>query len=572
MRVLSRGLVLVCCLLSAVLANAGSDLYGTAAAYAGTSKNGVGAVASVHPLATRAGLDVLEHGGNAIDAAVAVALTLGVVDGQNSGIGGGCFALVRYADGTIEAVDGREMAPAAASRDMYLRDGVADNALSTVGALAVGVPGSLKVYDYLLKKAGKKTLSDVILPAAKIAGDGFPLSQVTYDRLRLSAPLLRRFPGSAAVLLDGKGRPWPAGHNLVQKDLADTYRRIAAQGTDYFYRGEFARAVDKWMRANGGILRYADLANYKMKLRQPVVSSYRGYSIVGFPPPSSGGVHVAEILNILQNFDVAGLSEADRYHVLAEAMKLAFADRAYFLGDPDFVPVPRGLIDPGYAAGLAKKIDMAKAAENVRHGEPPKLHIDLFGKHTTHISTADKYGNWVSITTTVNTSFGSKVIVPGTGVVLNNQMDDFSIQPGVPNSYGLVGSEANSVQPGKRPLSSMSPTLVLKDGKPLISVGAAGGPTIITQVVQALVNVIDLGMSVQEALAAPRVHNQWKPEATFTESTLPAAVKSSLEARGHRVYVRSYSGTSQMIEAHGAGFDAAAEPRVIARNRLISKQ
>lgn len=566
MRTLFRKLFVIYMLCSAALC-AGAGLYSDPGAYAATSKNGVGAVASVHPLATRAGLEVLEHGGNAIDAAVAVALTLGVVDSQNSGIGGGCFAVVHYADGTIEAIDGREMAPAAAYRDMYVRNGKADNSLSTIGPLAVGVPGSLAVYDYLLKKAGKYSLRDLLLPAAKIAERGFPLSPSTHQRIELTLPEIRKFPATAAILLDADGKPWPGGHQFVQKDLANTYRHIAKQGIDYFYRGDFARAVDRWMRHHGGIVRYKDFANYRMKLRRPVVSTYRGYTIVGFPPPSSGGVHVAEILNILQQFDVAALKPADRYHLLIEAMKRAFADRAYFLGDPDFVPVPKGLIDPQYAKTLAATIRMDKASTGVRHGNPPGQGFDLFGKHTTHISTADKFGNWVAITTTLNTSFGSKVTVPGTGVLLNNQMDDFSIQPGVPNTYGLVGNEANSVQPGKRPLSSMSPTLVLKDGKPLMTLGAAGGPTIITQVVQALVNVIDLGMSAHQALAAPRVHNQWKPAVTFIEASLPQAIKTSLEARGHHLEVRHYAGTMQMIRAVKGGFEAATEPRLIEINR-----
>lgn len=547
--------------------NATADnLYSDPAAYAGSSANGAGAVASVHPLATEAGLKVLQSGGNAIDAAVAVALTLGVVDGHNSGIGGGCFAVIRYSDGRIEALDGREMAPAAAHRDMYIRDGVADNSLSTTGPLAVGVPGSLAVYDYLLRTAGTLALPRIIEPAADLAERGFPLSAASHRRIQLTRKSLLEFPATAAIFLNDRGRPWPAGHTLIQRDLASTYRHIAREGIDYFYRGDFARAVGNWMQGHGGILRYEDFVNYRMQVREPVVSEYRGYTVVGFPPPSSGGVHVAQILNMLANYDVASLDANDRYHLLAEAMKRAFADRAYFLGDPDYVAVPRGLIDPAYAAKLASTITMKKAADAVEHGAPPRADVDLFGKHTTHISTADKWGNWVAITTTVNTSFGSKVVVPGTGVVLNNQMDDFSIQPGVPNAFGLVGNEANSVAPGKRPLSSMSPTLVLRGEQPLISVGAAGGPTIITQVVQALVNVIDLGMNGQQALAAPRVHHQWRPPTLFTEQSLPNSVRDALQQRGHVLSVRPYSGTSVMVRALDGGFEATTEPRLIERN------
>lgn len=536
--------------------------------YARTSRNNAGAVATVHPLATEAGLKVLNNGGNAIDAAVAAALTLGVVDSHNSGIGGGNFAVIHFADGTVQAIDGREMAAKAAHRDMYMRNGEADGSLSKTGALSIGVPGSLAVYEYMIDHGGKLTLKELLLSAADIADKGFVLSQVSADRLKSTAERLRLFPASAAILLDDKGEPWNAGHLLIQQDLATTYKNIANHGVDYFYRGDFAKAVDGWMAANSGIVTFDDFDGYRMLIREPVKSEYRGYTIYGFPPPSSGGVHVAQILNMLANFDVAALSDADRYHVLSESMKRAFADRAHFLGDPDFVPVPKGLMDRAYADQLAAQITMDAASTDVQHGLPPRADIDLFGKHTTHISAADKWGNWVSITTTVNTSFGSKVIIPGTGVIMNNQMDDFSIHPGVPNAFGLVGKEANSVQPGKRPLSSMSPTIVVKDGKPVISIGAAGGPTIITQVVQGLVNMIDLAMPVEQALATPRIHNQWRPPVNMIESSIDPAIKTELEGRGHAFYVRPYGGSSQAIRASAdGGFEAAAEPRIVKRNR-----
>ncbi|EGG98338.1 Gamma-glutamyltranspeptidase [gamma proteobacterium IMCC2047] len=272
---------------------------------------------------------------------------------------------------------------------------------------------------------------------------------------------------------------------------------------------------------------------------------------------------MAQILNILENFEVANLSKADRYHVLAEAMKLAFADRAYWLGDPDFTDVPRGLIDKQYARQLAQRIDLARTINVSGPGAPPDAEVDLFGKHTTHIATADSQGNWVAITSTVNTSFGSKVIIPGTGVIMNNQMDDFSAQPGVQNAFGLVGAEANSIAPGKRPLSSMSPTIVLKDGKPVMTLGAAGGPTIITQVVQALVNVIDLGMAPEEAVAAPRIHNQWLPDKLFVESDLSTKVKETLEQRGHKLKQGRHRGATQFIgKTNAGGFVSVSEPRL----------
>ncbi len=563
----SRLLLFVTAWLFSGLLQAG--IYSDASHYARVSDNGVGVVASVHPLATQAGLNTLEQGGNAIDAAIAVALTLGVVDSHNSGIGNGNFALVHFADGRVAAIDGREMAPAAAHRDMYIRDGKPEGSLSKTGALAVGVPGAMAVYDYLINNGAKLSLAELILPAAKIAEQGFPLGQVVHSRITSTAEAIRRFPATAEILLDANGNPWPAGHHLVQQDLANTYLKIAEKGVDYFYRGAFAKALAKWMQENGGIVTAKDMANYKIKHREVISSNYRGYQVYGFPPPSSGGVHVAQILNMLENFPIAELGAEDRYHLLAEAMRLAFADRAEFLGDPDYVPVPRGLIDQAYADKLATKINMKQAAMGAQHGQPPRVEVDFFGKHTTHISTADKWGNWVSITTTLNTSFGSKVVIPGTGVLMNNQMDDFSIQPGVPNAYGLVGNEANSIQPGKRPLSSMSPTIVVKDGKPMIAIGAAGGPTIITQVVQGLVNMIDLGMSVEQALKAPRLHNQWAPAITMIEETLPATVQQSLEARGHKLYVRRYSGTSVAIRAPEPGhFEAVAEPRIVMENKL----
>jgi len=521
-----------------------------------------GAAATVHPLATQAAQDVFAKDGNAVDAAVAAALMLGVVDGHNSGIGGGCFIVIRWADGRIEAIDGREMAPTAAHRDMYLRNGIADPQLSRSGALAIGVPGSLAAFDYLITEGGNLSLAELLTPAAKVAEQGYAISKSYASRLAATAQSIRHFPETASLLLNSNGQPHPAGYLLKQPDLANTYRQLAEQGIDYFYQGAFAEALEQWMQGNGGIVTAKDFANYQLKKREPLITEYRGYQLAGFPPPSSGGVHVAQILNILENFEVANLSKADRYHVLAEAMKLAFADRAYWLGDPDFTDVPRGLIDKQYARQLAQRIDLARTINVSGPRTPPDAEVDLFGKHTTHIATADSQGNWVAITSTVNTSFGSKVIIPGTGVIMNNQMDDFSAQPGVQNAFGLVGAEANSIAPGKRPLSSMSPTIVLKGGKPVMTLGAAGGPTIITQVVQALINVIDLGMAPEEAVAAPRIHNQWLPDKLFVESDLTTKVKETLEQRGHKLKQGRHRGATQFIGVTKAGFVSVSEPRL----------
>lgn len=526
-----------------------------------------GAVASVHPLATDSGMRVLREGGNAVDAAIAIGLTLGVVDGHDSGLGGGCFILIHAADGTLTAIDARETAPALAKRDMFLKDGKVQDEASKTGALAVATPGALAGYELALKKHGRRKLVDLLPAVAQIAEAGFSIDSVYAKKSAGTADQLRHFEASRKILLHEDGKGLREGDWLKQPELAATLRAIAEHGTDWFYRGEFAQKVDAWMRAHGGVLRKEDFAAFRAKLREPLRSTYRGYEIIGFPPPSSGGVHVAEILNMLEPFDVASLSEVDRAHVIAEAMKLAFADRAFWLGDPDFVPVPRALIDRGYAKTLAAKIDLTKVTPVVMHGEPPNAAEEVFGdfgKHTTHFSVADAEGNWVAITQTINTAFGSKVIVPGTGVILNNEMDDFAVAPGVPNAFRLVGAEANAVAPLKRPLSSMSPTLVLEDGKPILSVGAAGGPTIISQTLLALVSVLDLKMEIGAALAQPRLHQQWSPDELKIEEAFGAAVLHSLEQRGHHLDVQKRFGASQGVQWDAASrrFRAAHDPRV----------
>ena len=521
-----------------------------------TATSELSMVATVNPLATDAGVAALDAGGNAVDAAVAAALTLGVVDGFNSGIGGGCFILICTAEGEIIAIDGREMAPQAASRDMYLRNGKADRNLSQVGALASGVPGALAAYERAVREHGKLEFSKLLTPAADVAENGFVVSSAYEKALRETAHQLRSNPEASRILLkpstesNGDRQIYTKGDVLKQADLARTYRQIAKEGLDWFYQGEFAQRTGQWMQANKGILTSQDFANYKTVIRKPIRTTYRGYEIVGFPPPSSGGVHVAQILNILESFDLKELHASDPVklnHVVAEAMKLAFADRAYWLGDSDYVKVPRGLIDKKYAAELAKRINLEKATAVTSHGTPPGSEGDFFGKHTTHVATADKAGNWVAITTTVNTTFGSTVIVPGLGVVMNNQMDDFSISPGTPNAFGLVGGQNNAIAPGKRPLSSMSPTIVLKNGKPVMTVGAAGGPTIITQAVWAIVNHLDLGMNVGDAIARPRIHHQWSPDQLLVENSLDQKTSAGLTAKGHAIVRKEGIGVSQAI-------------------------
>ncbi|WNO10087.1 gamma-glutamyltransferase [Teredinibacter sp. KSP-S5-2] len=542
-------------------------VYADSQGYAQVTKDGYGAIASVNPLATQAGLNAFADGGNAVDAALAVAFTLGVVDGHNSGIGGGCFILVRTANGEVLAIDGREEAPALAHRDMFLKDGKVQPEWSKSGSLAIGIPGSVAALDALQRQAGKLKLKDVILPAAGVAEQGFAVDQVFAARLARVADTVKQYPATAQVYFDKQGEPLKAGDRLIQKDLAKTYRKIGKHGPDYFYQGKFAKAVDRWMKKNNGLVRYDDFKNYHIIMRQPIQSQFHEYTIYGFPPPSSGGVHIAQMLNILQNYDFARLDEINRTHLLIETMKLAFADRAYWLGDPAFAKVPKGLMAKTYADELSKKITLDKVSIVEKHGMPPKFDTDIFNKHTTHIATADKDGNWVAITTTVNTSFGSKVIIPGTGVVMNNQMDDFSALPGVPNAFGLVGAEANAVQPGKRPLSSMSPTLVLKGDKPVLTLGAAGGPTIITQVLQVIVKQLALGMPLEESMSSVRVHHQWKPDTLLIDGFASDELKQGLKKKGHAMRDWPGFGATQAISwDEDKGFTAVAEPRLIERN------
>jgi gamma-glutamyltranspeptidase/glutathione hydrolase len=470
---------------------------------------------------------------------------------------------------------------------MFIRAGRPEMALSQTGPLASGVPGALAAYALAIERHGRLPLDELLLPAATIAAEGFPVDRILAASLAEKAADLARFPGTRRVLLKADGSPYRETETLKQGDLARTYRAIAQHGPDWFYRGAFADRVGRWMAENGGLLTAADFADYKPRVRQPLVTTYRQWIVVGFPPPSSGGVHVAQILNILERFDVRSIFQADPVrcqHLLAEAMKRAFADRAFWLGDADFAAVPRGLTDKRYAADLARTIDLDQATPVAGHGMPPRWQTDLFGRHTTHIAAADGDGNWVAITATINTQFGSKVIVPGTGVVLNNEMDDFSIAPGTPNAFGLVGAAANAIAPGKRPLSSMSPTIILSsrpdDGgavgpqrepptadrlkrcAPVLTVGAAGGPMIITQVLGTIVRRLDLGMGLEPALAAPRLHHQWSPPRLVVDRRFDAAHVAALEQYRHRVERRHHIATVQAIAVEDRRLVGAHDPDV----------
>ena len=519
-----------------------------------------GYAATVHPMATEAALEAMKSGGNAVDGAIAAAAMLGVVDGHNSGIGGGCFLLIRKPDGTFLALDGREKAPAAATRDLFVRDGKAQPTLSQEGPLAAAVPGWLAALDEAARTVGKHPLARAFEGAAKVAEEGFVPDAGFAARVKQWRPVIEKHPATAAVLL----APLTGGKHRLP-DLAATYRAIAREGAGWFYRGPFAGKTGEWMQQHGGIMTAADFAAYQVKTRLPLRSTYRGLEVIGFPPPSSGGVHVAQILNLLETFDVKAMGDGspDFMHTVTEAMKPAFADRAHWLGDPDFTPVPRGLVDPAYARTLAARIDPAKATPVPTHGDPPAAGRDLFEKHTTHFSVIDSEGWAVACTATINFTWGSFVTIPGTGVLLNNEMDDFSIQPGVPNVFGLIGGEANAVAPGKRPLSSMSPTIVQKDGQPILVIGAAGGPTIISQVVLGIARTVDFSLPPLEALAAPRFHHQWQPDVLRIETAVPADTRTALEKRGHTLNITPIIGISQAVTRRPDGsFSGAADPRV----------
>ncbi len=524
-------------------------------------------VATVNPLATDAGVKVLEEGGNAVDAAIAAALTLAVVDGHNSGIGGGCLILIRTADGRLIAIDGREEAPSRASADMYVINGQADPNASQLGPLASGVPGALAAYEKARELCGTMPLSRLLAPAVEAAESGFIVSEPLGNALERHTEKVKQFEGTRSVYFKPDRTVYQAGDRLVQADLANTLKNVSQHGIEWFYRGELAKQIGEWMAQNGGMLSAEDFADYEAVEREPIVSTYRGHTIVGFPPPSSGGVHVAQALNMLENYDLAKIHQRDpldAVHLVGEVMSRVFADRAYWLGDADYAPVPKGLLSKEYAKQLAESIDLNKAVEVPTHGNPPEWKQDLFGRHTTHISAVDAEGNWVAITATVNTSFGSGVIVPGTGVVLNNEMDDFSIQPGVPNAFGLIGAEHNAIAPGKRPLSSMSPTIVLDEKQqPILSIGAAGGPKIITQVLLGVIRTLDYGQPLESAVGDPRFHHQWRPNQLGIEAGASREWSTELTARGHQIRTLPSAGVCQAIARMSDGrLVGVSDPRI----------
>ncbi|NQV61796.1 MAG: gamma-glutamyltransferase [Alphaproteobacteria bacterium] len=525
-----------------------------------------GMVASQEARATNVGVDILRQGGNAIDAAVAVGFTLAVTLPRAGNLGGGGFMLVHHAgNGETLALDYREKAPAKAHRDLYLdKDGNVDKAKARFSHASVGVPGTVAGLIEAHRRYGSLPLAQVMAPAIGLAENGLTITPGLARSLEKRRKRLSKWPASAAIFYKPDATLYQAGESLVQRDLAQSLRRIAATAGKDFYTGETAAAITAEMAANGGLISRADLAAYRPVWRQPALGSYRGYRIASMPPPSSGGVHLIQMLNMLETFPLGqfGHNGVESLHVMVEAMKLAYADRAQHLGDPDFWAVPaKGLTAKAYAQNLAANIERRRARPSVEigHGDPGPYESN----ETTHFSIMDRAGNVVSNTYTLNFSFGTGIVAKGTGILLNNEMDDFSAKPGVPNAFGLIGGEANAIQGGKRPLSSMTPTIVFKDGEPFLATGSPGGSRIITMVLQVLINVIDHGLNIAEATAAVRVHHQWLPDKLFVERGLGPDTLELLRQRGHAPKVSRAAGSVQSVMrlANGGGFLGASDPR-----------
>jgi gamma-glutamyltranspeptidase / glutathione hydrolase len=525
-----------------------------------------GMVATQEKRATRVGVEILKAGGNAVDAAVAVGFALAVTHPQAGNIGGGGFMLVHLASRSETiAIDYRETAPAAMTRDVFLDEkGEADPKKSRDSALGVGVPGTVAGLALAHQKygSGKFTLAQLIAPAIAFAREGFMVDDDLADSLPRAQPRLARWPASAKIFLKGDGKALTHGERLVQDDLAASLQAIADGGPRAFYQGPLAGKMIAALKASGGIMTLDDLKNYQAIERPAVRGSYRGYQVASMPPPSSGGVHLLQILNILEGFPLreSGSGAAATLHLMIEAMKPAYADRAEFLGDPAFVKVPvTGLTSKRYAEGQRAAIDpeRARPAQAIRAGNPAAHE----GDNTTHYSVVDAQGNAVANTYTLNFSYGLGLVAEGTGILLNNELDDFAAKAGVPNAYGLVGGDANAPGPGKRPLSSMSPTIVLRDGRVFLVTGTPGGSRIITMVLQVILNVIDHQMNVAEAIAAPRIHHQWLPDQAVAERGFSPDTLRLLAQKGHKVVTGATFGSANSILVTPEGLTGAADPR-----------
>ncbi|MGO2277335.1 MULTISPECIES: gamma-glutamyltransferase [unclassified Psychrobacter] len=528
------------------------------------AKNGM--VATQEALASDIGLQILKDGGNAVDAGVAVGFALAVTLPRAGNIGGGGFMMIYDAkQGKTVALDYREKAPSSASRDMYLdKEGNAVSDLSRYHGLAVGVPGTVAGLLKALEEHGTMSREQVMAPAIALAEDGIEVTAGLSESLTALSDRLQKWPSTKKVFFKPDGSAYQPGERLKQPELAHSLKLIAAQGADGFYKGETAQKLVKAVNEAGGSMSLQDLADYDAIARKPVKGDYRGYEIVSMPPPSSGGIHIVQILNILEGYPLKdyGQNSAQTIHLMAEAMQLAYADRAEYLGDSDFINVPdSGLTSQAYADKLRTLINPSKAtpAATIKANNPLPYESD----QTTHFSIVDKEGNAIANTYTLNFSYGTGLVADGTGILLNNEMDDFSAKPGVPNGYGLLGGDANAVEANKRPLSSMSPTFVFKDSKPYIVTGSPGGSRIITTVTQIISNVIDHDMNIAEATHAPRIHDQWLPDEIRVEKALNIDTVKKLESMGHTVSPKSAMGSTQSIMLTPNGIYGSSDPRIV---------
>ena len=524
-----------------------------------------GMVVSQRMIASEVGAEILKKGGNAVDAAVATGLALAVVLPRAGNLGGGGFMVVylKEEDKTI-AIDYREKAPSAATRDLFLdENGDYDRKKAQFSLLSAGVPGSVAGFHHALTKYGTLSWQEVLEPAIRLAEEGFVIPHDLANTLasKRYRERLSSNPAAAKVFFKEDKGLYSAGEILIQKDLASTLKELSKNGPDAFYSGKIAQLIVEEMERKDGLITLEDLKNYNVAERQPLVGTYKGYEIVSMPPSSSGGTHLIQMLNMLEEFPIKemGFGSADTIHILAEVMKRAYADRSKYLGDSDFYKVPSSLTSKKYAISLNKDISLDKVtpSEDVSPGDP----YPYESPDTTHFSVMDSYGNAVSNTYTLNFSYGSGLMIPGTGMLINNEMDDFSSKPGTPNGYGLLGSEANAIEGNKRPLSSMTPTIIFKDQKPYMVFGSPGGSRIITTVLQVALNVMEHEMNIAQAVHSPRMHHQWLPEVLMIEQGFGSDTEKLLESKGYRLYPSSTMGSVQAIVKEGNYFYGSADPR-----------
>jgi len=521
-------------------------------------------VVSEKQIATLVGLSVLKEGGNAVDAAVAVGFALAVTHPRAGNLGGGGFMLVHLSKtGRTVAIDYREKAPLKATRNMFLdENGKVDTERARHSIYSCGVPGTVAGLSLALEKYGTMPLEKVLAPAIRLAEEGFAVTPELRKSLLKAKGRLKKSGESMEIFFKNNGEPPREGEILRQKNLAWSLKEISKNGPGAFYRGTIAKKITAYMKKEGGLITEQDLTSYEALIREPVTGSYRGYSIHSMPPPSSGGVHLIQMLNILERYPLSqyGHNSARYIHILSETMKLAYADRSKHLGDPDFSPVPTAhLVSKQYAKRLANRVNPQKATPSiyVKPGSPPPAG----GTDTTHFTVADRFGNVVSNTYTLNFAYGSGLAVAGTGILLNNEMDDFSAKPATPNAYGLIGGEKNSIAPGKRMLSSMTPTIVFNGEEFLLATGGRGGSRIITSVLQVILNVIDHKMSIREATSAPRIHHQWLPDTLYVERETGKDLEARLREKGYEVKRTGPMESAQSVAKTEGLFLGAADPR-----------